>query len=176
MSSLALSIPISEALLQCRSIDGYHPYYFACFHEAQLTVLLPFMEVNNWLTGVRGISLPFTDYCEPITAVEAVASELLAQVSITAQQRQWQSLEVRGGDALFPGVSPYTSYARHCLALCRNEEEIFARLRSNYRKKIKKACRHGLTVRSCYSQEAMAEYYRLHCLTRRRHGLPPQPV
>jgi hypothetical protein len=155
---------------------GYRPYYFACFHAKQLTVILPYMEVHSWLTGIRGVSLPFADYCEPIIAVNTVPSELLAHVSMTAQQRQWTCLEMRGGDALFPGVSPYTSYARHSLALGGNEEEIFARLRSNYRAKIKKACQHGLTVTRRCSPEAMAEYYRLHCLTRKRHGLPPQPA
>jgi hypothetical protein len=155
---------------------GYRPYYFGRFYEKQLTVLLPFMEVRSWITGVRGVSIPFADYCEPIIAVETVLSELLAPVSITAQQRQWKFFEVRGGDTLFPGVSPYTSYTRHSLALDRHEEEIFARLRSNYRAKIKKACRHGLTATHRCSPEAMAEYYRLHCLTRKRHGLPPQPA
>ena len=28
--------------------------------------LLPLMEVDSWLTGRRGISLPFTDECEPL--------------------------------------------------------------------------------------------------------------
>ncbi len=121
---------------------GYRPYYFACFHAKQLTVLLPFMEVHSWLTGIRGVSLPFADYCEPIIAVETVPAELLAYVSMTVRQRQWKFLEVRGGDVLFPGVSPYTSYARHSLALGGNEEEIFARLRSNYRAKIKKIQEH----------------------------------
>src|SRR5262245_20796066 len=99
---------------------GYRPYYFARFHTQQLTALLPCMEVHSWITGVRGVSLPFADCCEPILAADTAPSELLAHVSITAQQRQWKFLEVRGGDALFPGVSPYTSYVRHRLTLCGN--------------------------------------------------------
>src|SRR5262249_31776098 len=141
-----------------------------------LTVLLPCMEVDSWITGVRGVSLPFADYCEPIMAGDTVPSEVLAHVSMTARQRQWTFLEVRGGDALFPGVAPYISCARHRLALGGKEAEIFARLRSNYRAKIHKACRYGLTVTRCCSPAAMAEYYRLHCLTRKRHGVPPQPA
>src|SRR5712691_9090357 len=40
---------------------GYQPYYFACFKGQQLTALLPLMEVKSWITGVRGVSLPFAD-------------------------------------------------------------------------------------------------------------------
>ena len=155
---------------------GYRPYYFACFQEQQLTVLLPFMEVKSWITGTRGVSLPFTDYCEPIVDSTTAPSALLAPVVRAAQERQWKFLEVRGGDALFQDVSPYTSYFHHSLALGTNEADIFARLRSNYRGRIKKASKHDLAVAIFRSPEAMAEYYRLHCLTRQRHGLPPQPA
>jgi hypothetical protein len=156
---------------------GYQPYYFASFTEKQLAVLLPFMEVKSWITGVRGVSLPFTDYCEPIMKDETTSyMEVLAQIIMTARQRQWQSLEMRGGDALFQGVLPYTSYYRHVLVLHGGEEAVFSGLRSNYRAKIRKARESGLTVTLLRSPEATAEYYRLHCLTRKRHGLPPQPV
>jgi len=155
---------------------GYRPYYFACFKEKQLALLLPFMEVKSWITGTRGVSLPFTDYCEPIVDAATASPEWLAPVIMTAQQRQWKFLEVRGGGALLPGVSPYTSYARHSLGLGASAAEIFSRMRSNYRGRIKKACGHDLVVAMLRSPEAMAEYYRLHCLTRQRHGLPPQPA
>jgi len=34
----------------------------------------------------------------------------------------------------------------------------------------------GLTVTRETSREAMEEFFRLNCLTRKRHGLPPQPA
>jgi len=154
---------------------GYRPYYFACCKAKQLIALLPFMEVKSWVTGVRGVSLPFSDYCEPIIETQA-SPELLAQVIRVARQRQWKFLEARGGDALFQGVSPYACYSRHILGLHGDEEKVFSRLRSNYRAKIRKARDSDLTVTLLRSPEAMAEYYRLHCLTRKRHGLPPQPA
>jgi len=134
------------------------------------------MEVKSWLTGVRGVSLPFSDYCEPICDEHTAAAEFLAPVLTTARQRQWKFLEVRGGEALLCSVSPYTFYYRHTLGLHGNADEAFSRLRSNYRAKIRKALSRELTVTILRSAEAMAEYYRLHCLTRQRHGLPPQPA
>jgi hypothetical protein len=155
---------------------GYKPYYFACFKGQQLSALLPFMEVKSWITGIRGVSLPFSDYCEPISDENTSYPEVLEQVIMVARQRKWKFLEVRGGDALLRGISPYTFYYRHLLVLDRDEAKIFSKLRSNYRAKIRKARACDLTVAILHSPEAMTEYYRLHCLTRKRHGLPPQPA
>lgn len=155
---------------------GYQPYYFAHFQAQRLRVLLPCMEVSSWLTGLRGVALPFTDYCEPLIDGEASFPMLYKPVISVAQQRGWQFLEVRGGETLFPGVSPYASYARHHLTLSGQAADVFARLRRNYRTRIHKASSHDLVVACLRSPEAMAAYYRLHCLTRQRQGLPPQPA
>jgi hypothetical protein len=155
---------------------GYKPYYFACFKGQQLSALLPFMEVKSWITGIRGVSLPFCDYCEPISDANTSYPEVLEQVIMAARQQKWKFLEVRGGDALLRGISPYTFYYRHLLVLDRDEAKVFSRLRSNYRAKIRKARASDLTVAILHSPEAMTKYYRLHCLTRKRHGLPPQPA
>ena len=155
---------------------GYRPYYFASFEGKQLTALLPCMEVKSWITGVRGVALPFSDYCEPICDETTASPELLAPVLTAARQQKWKFLEVRGGEALLRGVSPSTFYYRHRLVLDGDDDAVFSRLRSNYRAKIRKAPSSDLTVTILRSSEAMAEYYRLHCLTRQRQGLPPQPA
>ncbi|NIT60124.1 MAG: GNAT family N-acetyltransferase [Aliifodinibius sp.] len=155
---------------------GYQPYYFASFNWNKLVVLLPFMEVKSWITGTRGVSLPFSDYCEPIIEDKDLISELFDQVIATARQLRWKYIEMKGGDELFHSASPWICYYRHVLALNSNEDQIFSRLRSNYRLKIRKALKNDLKIRILGSSEALAEYYRLHCLTRKRHGLPPQPI
>jgi Acetyltransferase (GNAT) domain len=155
---------------------GYQPYYFACFKGSQLTALLPFMEVKSWITGVRGVSLPFSDYCEPISDTNTPYLEVLAQVILVARRQQWKSIEMRGGGDLLHGISPSTFYYRHLLMLQKDEAKMFSRLRSNYRARIRKARSSDLTVSILRSSEAMTAYYRLHCLTRKRQGVPPQPA
>src|SRR5580658_8214826 len=44
----------------------YAPNYFVTKDGAGIHSLLPLMEVDSWLTGRRGIALPFTDDCEPL--------------------------------------------------------------------------------------------------------------
>ncbi len=48
--------------------ESYHydPVYFTLFKKNKLSALIPVMEVKSILTGCRGVSLPFSDYCDPI--------------------------------------------------------------------------------------------------------------
>src|SRR5213592_1785061 len=111
-------------------------------------------EVKSWATAARGISLPFSDYCEPIIDEQTSYLEVYTQVISVAQQLQWKFFEVKGGDVLFRGESPYIYYYRHVLALHRDTEQVFSRIRSNYRTKLRKARASGLTVTILHSPEA----------------------
>ena len=155
---------------------GYRPCYFVCFNEGRLDVLLPFMEVRSWLTGTRGVSLPFSDYCPLIIQEKTRFPKLLDQIITKARQRRWKFVELRGADEFLPAASPWICYYRHILILNGSEAQTFDKLRSNYRAKIKKAHQNNVTVEILRSPEAMSTYYHLHCLTRKRHGLPPQPA
>src|SRR5438128_2551771 len=46
---------------------GHQPSYFCTFGKDRLERLLPIMEVSSPFTGRRGVSLPFTDFCHPIS-------------------------------------------------------------------------------------------------------------
>ncbi|MEW6405414.1 MAG: methicillin resistance protein, partial [Chloroflexota bacterium] len=39
---------------------GYRPVYFASMSEGRFNALMPVMEVKSVLTGLRGVSLPFS--------------------------------------------------------------------------------------------------------------------
>jgi lipid II:glycine glycyltransferase (peptidoglycan interpeptide bridge formation enzyme) len=52
---------------------------------------------------------------------------------------------------------------------------MFGKLPGPVRTAIRKAEKGGIKVRFESSSEAVEQYYSLHCLTRRKHGAPPQP-
>src|SRR3990172_8371413 len=55
---------------------GYRPLYFTSIDNGILLSVIPIMEINSIFTGKRAVSLPFTDYCEPIiTAMSLRASQ-----------------------------------------------------------------------------------------------------
>src|SRR5690349_706780 len=49
----------------CDSYD-YRPSFLVRFRGTVLASVLPLIEVDSWVTGRRGISLPFSDECVPL--------------------------------------------------------------------------------------------------------------
>jgi hypothetical protein len=133
------------------------------------------MEVNSWITGRRGIALPYTDECEPLYSDPASIQRLLQAALEYGRSRGWKSVEWRGGRELFEGAPPSLAFYTHSVALEADEERVFARLESSVRRAIRKAEKSGVTVTISQSLAAMKVFYKLQCQTRRKHGLPPQP-
>jgi hypothetical protein len=150
---------------------GCAPVYFA----AGKTDFLPLMEVDSWLTGRRGIGLPFTDDCQPLCADAATFQKLFAGAVEFGKIRNWKYLELRGGRELFGEVPASLLFYGHGLDLTVGEDGLFSRLESSVRRAIRKAEKAGVTVEILQSVEAMRIFYSLQCQTRKRHGLPPQP-
>ena len=108
--------------------------------------LLPIMEVNSWLTGRRGVSLPFTDDCDPVCPDPAAFRGLFEEALRHAEARDWKYLECRGGKALWPGATASTCYYGHRLGLVDNEEVLFANVDSAVRRAIRKGHKSGVIV------------------------------
>lgn len=153
---------------------GYRPVYLTA--EAGMGCsLLPLMEINSWLTGRRGVGLPFTDDCGPLYEDAASARGLVQRSFELGKSRGWKSIEFRGGKELFPEVQASLSFYGHSLNLDKNEDHLFMRLEASVRRAIRKAEKSGVTVTVSQDLDAMKIFYSLQCKTRRKHGLPPQP-
>src|SRR5512139_3670027 len=72
---------------------GYKPVYFCSFENGVLHSLMPFMEVNSWLTGRRGVSLPFSDHCRFLGPDESCLSEMTASVIDHGKESGWKYAE-----------------------------------------------------------------------------------
>ena len=55
----------------------YQPYVLSVFDGDRPVVMWPVMQINSFLTGRRGVSLPFSDYCDPILSPDGANSEAL---------------------------------------------------------------------------------------------------
>jgi hypothetical protein len=158
-----------------QSAYGFKPVYFTAREADGRTSILPLMEVDSWLTGRRGIALPFTDDCDPLYSDEALIRRVMETALEFGSKRGWKSVEWRGGRELFGGAPASLSFYGHSVALEAGEDLMFARLESSVRRAIRKAEKNGVTVTVSQSLEAMKVFYSLQCKTRRKHGLPPQP-
>jgi hypothetical protein len=153
----------------------YEPLFFTIREPAAIKALLPVMEVNSFLTGKRGVSLPFTDYCEPVVSDAAQFQEMFAAAVAFGKKQNWRYLELRGGERFFPQEEPSEWYYGHTLDLAEGSRKLFDSLRSSNRRNIKKAEKEKIAVAISTSPDALQAFCRLNALTRRDHGLPPQP-
>jgi hypothetical protein len=133
------------------------------------------MEVNSFLTGKRGVSLPFTDYCEILTSGDESFQNILDPVIDYGKRAKWKYLEIRDGRHLMPGEPVFFYYHGHVLDLTKGEKAIYSDFRESTKRNIKKALKEGVKARIENSPEAVNHFYHLHCKTRKQHGLPPQP-
>lgn len=156
---------------------GYRPLYLVDRAGAGSSPsILPLIEVRSPLTGRRGVCLPFSDSVPPLVEDGGDLANLLAEASSIGRNLGWRYLEIRGGKPVRPGIDPSVIYAEHVLRLDRPAGDLFQSLRENMRRNVRKAGSEGVTVDFGHSGKHIEEYFRLHCLTRKMHGLPPQPI
>jgi hypothetical protein len=158
-----------------RDTYGHRPYYFARFEGRRLTGMLPVMEVSSWLTGRRGVSLPFTDFCPALQGADRNEQNLYEKAMECGRQRGWKFLECRGFNGVWEGSRPSLSFCGHKVDLGAGQEKLFEGMESSVRRGVRKAERTGVTIDFDSGVESMRTFFKLHCGTRRRHGLPPQP-
>jgi len=155
---------------------GYNPQYLLHKEGTRAISALPLMEVRSVLTGKRAVCLPFTDECAPLLGEGKTLLDFLEPLREAALQRRWDYVELRSDQAQgIAGAQISGEFLVHRLILEANEEQQMTKLRDSTRRNIRKSQRDGVEVDYSASREAMLAFYRLHCNTRRRHGLPPQP-
>ncbi len=157
--------------------ESYHykPVYFCEPGNGHLSLLIPLMEVNSLITGKRGISLPFSDFCNPIVPPESNAQDIRSKILKYGKEVGWRYVEYRGDGSLFQNELPSQCFYEHNLELCKDENKIFKSFRESTKRNIRKAEREGVTIEIHSTQASVEQYYHLHCITRKRHGVPPQP-
>ena len=154
---------------------GYKPLYFTILDSGKLAGLIPVMEIDSFLTGKRGVSLPFTDICHPIADSADTFQELLDEVVAYGRKAGWKHIELRGGSGFLDGAPASAEHFTHLLNLNGDEGSLIKSFRESTGRNVRKAEREGVEIAFGHTREELAAFFRLHCQTRKHHGLPPQP-
>jgi lipid II:glycine glycyltransferase (peptidoglycan interpeptide bridge formation enzyme) len=158
-----------------RNTYGYKPLFLVIKDDIKIRAVVPFMEIETILSPRRGVSLPFTDYCDPIFYEGEKLQGILDCLVGYGTRAKWRYLELRTVCPLPDGVEASAIFYGHLLDISGKEQDILAGFRDSNRRNIRKAEKEGIEVIIDGSEEAIREFYRLNCLTRRDHGLPCQP-
>jgi hypothetical protein len=154
----------------------YKPLYFTSSENGRLHLSLPLMEVHSLLTGKRGISLPFADQCIPFSLDRQILHKAVNMCIDYGRRAGWRYIEWRANSYHDNNVPSWADYYKHEISLSGSEALLFARLIPSNRRNINKAIRAGLYIERSSSWDAVNSFYILNSLTRKRHGLPPQPL
>ena len=133
------------------------------------------MVVKSVLTGRRGVSLPFSDYCEPITNKKEHFENVLNAIIQYGTERRWKYVELRGGDEFLGTVVPSAQFFSHTLDLEQNPDTPFSNFKGNTKRNIRKSIKENVQVNISHSLDSVREFYKLNAITRKHHGLPQQP-
>lgn len=154
---------------------GYNPTYFTLSGRGPLRGCLPVMEVDSVITGRRGVCLSFSDYCGALLQKPEDFKPLFDSIIERGAASGWRYVEFRG-ETLLSHEEPAKVYSHHLLELTADEAELHSRLRESTARNIRKSRKEGVTVEISRTLQGVREFYRLHCLTRKRHGVPPQSI
>ncbi|MGV7223014.1 MAG: hypothetical protein ACQ9MH_15975 [Nitrospinales bacterium] len=82
---------------------SYKPLYFTIIEDGKLSSLIPMMEISSFLTGKRGVSLPFTDESAPLAANADQHKALIEAIIQHGNSAGWKSFELRGSSDYLNG-------------------------------------------------------------------------
>lgn len=163
-----------EWCLVLKSAYSFIPYYFFVQKDLQPTVIIPVMEINSMITGKRAVGLPFSDFSHPLKKSDSDLEFACNEIINLGYVKNWKYIELRGS-YLPKNISTFETYYTHDIDLTISLNDLWKKLKDNNKRNIKKARRFGLKVRFENSWQSLKEFYKLQCITRKRHGLPPQP-
>jgi CelD/BcsL family acetyltransferase involved in cellulose biosynthesis len=161
---------------------GYRPTAFTTSRPGSpLADGIPFCEVSGLLGKKRLVALPFSDHCAPLVDSQGKMDGLLDHLRAKVDRSNWKFLQVRSSltetDHAQTNIRNQETYTLHKLDLLPSEDDLFSEFHvSCVQRKIRRAEREGLIYREGRSESLLRAFYHLLIKTRRRHGLPPQPL
>jgi CelD/BcsL family acetyltransferase involved in cellulose biosynthesis len=150
---------------------GYKPGVFALLSDdGGILAGLPFVKVSSRLTGSRHVALPFTDHMPPVCAPGR-------EIELANALQNWASETALVVHARISKEDQHLVCAgvRHLLQLDEAETRRVKLSKTPVGRALRKANKSELTTSVERDMGGVRAYYRLHCLTRRRQGVPVQP-
>jgi len=136
-------------------------------------------EVRSLLKGSRIVSLPFSDFCDPLLSDEEHGRALLGEIEARLSTMRHGFVEFRVRKPLDWLRETETShevlFKHHEVVLPPTLEQLCGALHRDLRRNIRQAEGRGMSVREGKEQKDLDLFYELLVATRKRHGLPPQP-
>ncbi len=154
---------------------GYRLKYFIIEENGFLKSLFPMMMINSYFTGKRAVSLPYSDFCKPLLSSNEKLELFLKEILKVGRNENLKSVEFKTDENLLSDYQPSVFQYRHKLKLGKSEEELLSSFKKGTKYHIKKGTKDGIEVQIDNSFNSLKMFCQMNYVTRKRHGLPPQP-
>lgn len=140
---------------------------------------LPFSLITTWLTDRRLVSLPFSDHCAPLVENPENLTCILSSLQQQRKSQNWNYVEIRSCDHQLSRsgfLARSKPFYFHSLDLRPSLDQLFDGFHKDcIQRKIHRAERESLICEEGRDESLLRKFYHLLLITRRRHGLAPQP-
>jgi hypothetical protein len=160
---------------------GHRGMYCVVDGSAGLEAALPFVEVRNPPLKKRLVAYPYSDACDPLVETEGELEAITRKMEEHRKAGGAKSMEIRtyrlfekAGHAEGKETPSYYDFV---LNLERDTGRLFRSFHKDcVQRAIKKARTSGVEVAEGRSFDDMRDFYGLHVTTRKRLGVPVQPL
>ncbi len=137
---------------------GHRPYYLSAMEGDVIRGILPLVEIRSRIFGHSLVSVPFFSYGGVLAATAEAQQALLSSASSLAVEAGASRVELRQGDALDAGWTESAGKVTMTVELPREPGELWTRLGSRLRNKVRHAEKSGFAVRWGGAEEIDAFY------------------
>ncbi len=164
-----------------RRTYGYEPVVFTTTPPGrEFSNGWAFCRIASALTGKRLVSLPFSDHCDPLVTNGDELAELVSALKQEADRtgvRYAEMRPVKVAVGATSGLGQAGGFCFHRLDLSPSLGVLFRGFHQDcVQRKIKRAERESLAYERGRSDTLLRRFYELWMVSRRRQGLPPQPL
>jgi hypothetical protein len=164
------------AWLRVLNRQYHYPVTAVCLMENdEITAGIPFCEVSGISQKKKLVSLPFSDYCNPLYSCEEQYLNFCSQLMDYYREKEQGNMEVYWGMPQELGFNAVHCYVYHITELVKDEKAMMKSFHRTKSQGIAKSLKQGLDVKFSASYDAIESFYRLHLKTRKKLGVPIQP-
>jgi hypothetical protein len=155
---------------------GYRSFVYAILGEGKgVQAGIPMIDVDSKLTGHRLVSLPFTDFCQPLSNTPSGLDRLTDLLLKINKENRSPLIELRWKLPQKAGIKYTSEFVLHTLPLSTDVGRVFKGFRKDHRYQLRKADLGQVKIVEVSKKSDFEMFYRLHLQTRQRLGVPIQP-
>src|SRR5271157_375567 len=155
---------------------GYRPFIAAVYGSGgEIKAGLPMIEISQPFSGLRWVSLPFTDHCAPLYVDQDSLRDLLENIHKASRARGASALEYRWNHSFDNALSENPDYFLHTIPLSQDFHLVQSRFHAMHRRNAVTAQKRGIRIEYGNDIADLKDFYKIHVQTRRRQGVPVQP-